>query len=58
MGKHTAAEDLQAKADEFDRCHADSVARAEANVPTRDERIEQLKSSNGEHYRLYRRNAR
>lgn len=53
MGKHTANEDLQAKADEFDDQHADSVARAEANAPTADERIAALKASNSEYRRLH-----
>lgn len=55
MGKHTASEDLQAKADAFDDDFDLSAQRAEANAPTRDERIEALKASNGEHYRLHRR---
>lgn len=55
MGKHTASEDLQAKANEFDDQFDISTQRAEANTPTRDERIEALKASNGEHYRLHRR---
>lgn len=58
MGKHTASEDLQAKADEFDDQFGISAQQAEANAPTRDERIEALKASNGEHYRLHRRGAR
>lgn len=55
MGKHTADENLQAKADDFDDQFDISAANAAANAPTRDERIEQLKASNGEHYRLHRR---
>lgn len=55
MGKHTASQDLQAKADEFDDQFDISARQAEANAPTRDERIDQMKASNGEHYRLYRR---
>lgn len=57
MGKHTAKADLQAKADEFDDQFDISAARAAENQPTADERIAALKASNGEHYRLYRRQA-
>lgn len=53
MGKHTANEDLQAKADQFDQDFGDSAARAEANAPTADERIAALKESNSEYRRLH-----
>lgn len=53
MGKHTANEDLQANADQFDQDFADSTARAEANAPTADERIAALKASQSEYRRLY-----
>jgi hypothetical protein len=55
MGRHTAQSDLQVKADEFDDRFDISAANAAENEPTRDERIEALKTSNSEHYRLYRR---
>lgn len=56
MGKHTASQDLQAKADAFDDQFDVSTQQAGANAPSRDERIEQMKASNGEHFRRYRRN--
>lgn len=54
MGKHTAQTDLQRKADDFDDQFAISAQHAAENEPSRDERIEALKASNGEHFRKYR----
>lgn len=55
MGKHTANEDLQRKADEFDDQFDLSAARAAENQPTADERIAVLQAAQSEHYRLHRR---
>lgn len=54
MGKHTAQEDLQRKADEFDDRFDISAAHAAENEPTADERIEALKAANSAHFRLHR----
>jgi hypothetical protein len=54
MGKHTAREDLQRKADEFDDQYDISAANAAENTPTADERIAALKAANSEHFRLHR----
>lgn len=54
MGKHTAQEDLQRKANEFDDQFNISAAHAAENQPTADERIDALKAANSEHFKLHR----